>query len=298
MNEPTRPVPPPADALLAACRRLLRPLVRLLMRAGVTFPVLAEVVRGLFVEVALRDLLLDRKARTDSRVSLLTGVHRKEIRRLRLLPTDADPIPPAVTVASQVIARWVGSPAYTDGDGLPRPLPRIAASSDDPSFDALVESVTTDVRPRSVLDDWLSQGFVRLDASDLIHLNASAFLPRAGGSEQMFYFARNLHDHIAAAAANVAATGAAPFADRSVHYDELDETAAQELERIAREVAQRALLEVNRAAIGLVEATASRPRSVSPRARVNFGIYVYRDVCPDAGVDDPKEPDREEPLSS
>ena len=125
------------------------PLVRLLMRAGVTFPVLAELVRGLYVEVAIRDLLLDRKARTDSRVSLLTGVHRKEIRRLRLLPRDADPIPPAVTVASQIIARWVGSPAYTDGSGRPRPLPRAAAAPGGPSFDALVESVTTDVRPQS-----------------------------------------------------------------------------------------------------------------------------------------------------
>ena len=63
--------------------RLLRPLVRLLIRSGVTFPVLANLIRALYVEVSLRDLLTDAKARTDSRVSLLTGVHRKEIRRLR-----------------------------------------------------------------------------------------------------------------------------------------------------------------------------------------------------------------------
>ena len=88
MSELDRPRPPPPAALLRASRRLLRPLVRLLMRAGVTFPVLADLLRTLYVEVAARDLLVDPKAQTDSRISLLTGVHRKEIRRLRELPPD------------------------------------------------------------------------------------------------------------------------------------------------------------------------------------------------------------------
>jgi hypothetical protein len=266
--------------MLIACRRLLRPLVHLLMRAGVTFPVLADLIRSLYVEVASRDLLRDSKARTDSRVSLITGVHRKEIRRLRLLPEDADPIPPAVTIGGQIIGRWVGLPAYTDGDGRPRPLPRTGSEPDQPSFDALVGSVTTDIRPRAVLDNWLSQGFVTMDAADMIHLNAAAFTPRGGGTEQMFYFARNLHDHIAAAAANVAATGTAPFADRSVHYDELDEATARTLEQIARDAAHRALLEVNRAAIALLESTPRQTPTEPPRARLNFGIYVYRDEEP------------------
>ena len=282
MGESVRPFPPPPDALLVACRRLLRPLIRLLIQAGVTFPVLAELVRTLFVEVAVRDVLVDRKASTDSRVSLITGVHRKEIRRLRQLPRDSAPIPPAVTVGSQVIARWVALPAYTDGAGKPLPLPRSAPAGDGPSFDMLVESVTTDVRPRAVLDEWLSQGLVTLDESDTVHLNTSAFIPRGGGKEQMFYFARNLHDHIAVAAANVSAAGPAPFIDRAVHYDGLDEASAIALEQIAREASQACLLEVNRAAVALVEAMPDGAEvAETKRARVNFGVYVYRDQ--DAG---------------
>jgi len=41
------------------------------------------VVRGLYVEVARDDLLDDPRSRTDSRISLMTGVHRKELRRQR-----------------------------------------------------------------------------------------------------------------------------------------------------------------------------------------------------------------------
>lgn len=276
MSEPDRPRPPPPDSLLRASRRLLRPLVRLLMRAGVTFPVLADLLRTLYVEVAARDLLVDPKAQTDSRISLLTGVHRKEIRRLRLLPADADPIPPAVTLGSALIARWLGMPGYVDAHGKPLPLPRAARPDEAPSFEKLVESVTTDVRPRAVLDDWISQGIAEAGPDDTVVLNTAAYLPRPGGNEQIFYFARNLHDHMAAATANV--SGAPPFVDRSVHYDGLDEATARALEDVARRAAQQVVLDVNRIAIELADVA---PPGV---ARVNFGVYVYRENEPGEGT--------------
>src|SRR5208283_4403795 len=122
--------------------------------------------------------------------------------RQRRQEKDPDAIPPVVTLSSQLIARWLGTPSYLDTDGQPLPLPRVD-SPDAPgiSFEALVESVTTDVRPRAVLVDWVSQGLVTLDADERVRLNTAAFIPRPGSTEQIFYFARNLHDHIAAAAA-------------------------------------------------------------------------------------------------
>lgn len=272
---------PPPDALLRASRRLLRPLVRLLMRAGVTFPVLSDLLRTLYVEVAVTELLTDERAGTDSRVSLLTGVHRKEIRRLRLLPPDSDTIPPAVTVGSQIVARWLVLDGYADVQGQPLPLPRSARADGRPSFEALVESVTTDVRPRAVLDDWVSQGIAAVGADDTVRLHANAFLPRAGSEEQMFYFARNLHDHMATAAMNVSVADAPPFLDRAVHYDGLDDATARALETVARQAAQQVLMDVNRTAIALVDAV---PENPAARGRVNFGVYVYRDEDPDAGT--------------
>src|SRR5580658_4504873 len=125
MPADTPPQPSPPAALLAASSRLLRPLVRLMVRGGITFPVLTDVLRHLFVEVAVNDILTQPKARTDSRISLLTGVHRKEIKRFREMPPDTAAAPEIVTIASQIIARWLGSPAYVDGAGRPKPLPRV-----------------------------------------------------------------------------------------------------------------------------------------------------------------------------
>jgi hypothetical protein len=180
-----------------------------------------------------------------------------------------------VALSSQIIALWLGSPGFLDPDGRPLSLPRTARPGvAEPSFEALVESVTTDVRARAVLDDWISQGIVGLDGDGRVRLNTDAFIPRTGSAESLFYFARNLHDHIAAAAANIEAASTPPFVDRSVHYDRLTPQATAALQAAAREAAQRTLVEVNRVALGLVRAEAPNPAAPTT-LRVNFGVYVY-----------------------
>ncbi|HYZ24636.1 MAG TPA: hypothetical protein VE690_21000, partial [Rhodopila sp.] len=113
-----------------------------------------------------------------------------------------------------------------------------------------------------------------------------AFIPRPGGEEQLFYFARNLHDHLAAAVANIGAAGAPPFVDRSVHYDRLTESQAGALEAYAREAALRVLLDVNRHALELTESDA---KGEAATQRVNLGIYLLRG--PDHPAPDHLAPD-------
>jgi hypothetical protein len=272
-----RPRPPPADLLLRPLARLLRPLVRLLIQSGITCPAFCDLVRGVYIDVAMNDLLTDKKSRTDSRVSLLTGVHRKELRRQRT-PQPAPAEPEAISWSSALIARWLGSPATTDAAHAPLALPRTGPA---PSFEALVASATSDVRPRTVLDAWLDQGIVTLDADDRVRLNVAAFLPQEGRAAQVFYFARNLHDHLAAAAANVVAAGPARFLDRSLHYDRLGADAAARLETAGREAAQAMLLDLNRTAIAIADADDAARAAADPAAakpalrRVNVGVYVY-----------------------
>jgi hypothetical protein len=219
--------------------------------------------------------LTEAKARTDSRISLLTGIHRKEIRRLREMSVDTADAPDIVTLASQIVARWVSSAPFVDADGRPLPLPRLNGDATDSkvSFDRLVESVTTDIRPRAVLDDLLGHGVVVMDANDCVKLNADAFIPRPGREEQLFYFARNLHDHVAAAVANISAAEVPPFLDRSVHYDRLTPSQVETLREYARAAAMRVLLDVNRLAQELTEANPDTDPQ-QPR-RINFGIYVF-----------------------
>jgi hypothetical protein len=117
-----------------------------------------------------------------------------------------------------------------------------------------------------------------MDADDRVRLNTEAFIPRPGGEEQLFYFARNLHDHVAAAVANIGAVGIAPFLDRSVHYDGLTPAQANALQAYARAAANRVLLDVNRQALELIQSEPATDQD-EPR-RINFGIYVFDDGTP------------------
>jgi hypothetical protein len=275
MPPDAQPHPIPPASLLKAARRLMRPLVRLMMQNGLTFPILADALRRLYVEIATNDVLTEPRSRTDSRISILTGVHRKEIRRLREMPADSADAPDIVTLASQIVARWVGTAPFVGPDGRPLPLRRVNGDVTDlkPSFDKLVESVTTDIRPRAVLDDLLGHGVVVMDAEDCVKLNTDAFIPRPGREEQLFYFARNLHDHVAAAVANISAAEVPPFLDRSVHYDRLTPEQVETLRDYARTAAMRVLLEVNRLAQELTEAAPDADPATAQR--INFGVYVF-----------------------
>jgi len=267
---------PEGASLHAPLARLLRPLVRLLVARGITFPALIDLLRELYVNVAEYDFALPGKEQTDSRVSLLTGIHRKEVRRLRGAGAPVSVVPAVVSRTSRIIARWIADPAFTDPQGQPLPLPR-TADAGAPSFETLVAGVTRDLRPRAVLDEWLDRGLAFLDAQDRIVLAEAAYVPRGDGSAepQLYYFGRNLHDHIAASVANI--VGDTPrFLERAVHYDGLSKELAAKLEARAREIAMEALQQANR------EAHAACETDPGGEYRWNFGLYVYAEAVPPA----------------
>jgi hypothetical protein len=259
-----------------ALRRLLRPLVRLLLSRQLTYPFLTVLLKESFVEVAEQDFRLDDKAQTDSRLSLLTGIHRKDVKRLRGRGSDGPATPPTLSLGSKIVARWVTRPEYLDEAGRPRPLPRQAPAAGEASFEVLVESVSRDIRPRAVLDEWLRLGIVHLDAAGRVELDAAAFIPSKGFDEKTFFFGRNVRDHIAAGVHNLLG-GAPPFLDRSVYYDGLNDESVRELKRLSEEKGMEALQAVNRRAMELQER--DRGRRNEPR-RINFGIYVYDAAAP------------------
>ncbi len=270
-------IAPQAERLHGPLKRLLRPLVRLAIRAGLTFPALADLLRELYVNVAEHDFALADKEQTDSRISLLTGIHRKEVRRLRGAGAPVRDVPSAVSRTSQIVARWLASPRFSDRRTGPKPLRRTGAPGRGPTFDDLVESVTRDVRPRAVLDEWLDRKLVVIDADGNVVLTQAAIAPGAGDERQLHYFGRNLHDHIAAASANVQ-SAAPPFMERAVHYEGLTEQQAKKLEALSRELGMDALRAAN------AQAQADTDTGAHGDWRWNFGIYVFRTRDADANA--------------
>lgn len=270
MADPTNPAGP-SDALLSALRRVLRALVRLLITKAVTLPTLTGLLKEAYVDVAETDFPVQGKRQTDSRINLLTGVHRKDVKRLRQERHVEKEVPQAVGLGAQLVSKWVSDPLTTDSKGRPTPLPRQGKSMGDPSFDGLVESISKDVRPRAVLDEWLRLGVATLDQDDRVVLNRQAFVPEKGFEEKAFYFGRNIHDHLAATVHNLVGDSN-PRLERSVHYGGLRESSVRGLAEQAEKVGMDALLTLNRLARGRVEADKGLSGA---NQRFNFGLYFF-----------------------
>ncbi len=258
--------------LLKAVAWLCRPLVRLLIEKGIGYPRLRDLLKRLYVEVADESFRLGGKPPTDSRIHILTGVHRKDIRRLRGTPAEeADAAARTSTLGAAIVSRWLGLPDYRDADGRPRCLPR---SSDDgsPAFDTLVADVSKDVRPRAILDELQRQGVVSIDDSGTICLQQAAFVPAAGFGEQVFFLGRNVHDHLAACTHNLLSPDT-PMLERSVYFAHLSGDSVQRLRALAEDRAKALLADLNEEGLALQKADAGRPDAVH---RIRFGCYWYQ----------------------
>jgi hypothetical protein len=271
----------PPSALTLAVQRLLRPLARLLMAFGVDFPAFSNLAKAVFVDVAARDFPDDGSAITDSRVSLLSGVHRREVKRLRDESQQRQLPPLSVSLGAQIVARWCADSPFVDHHRRPAPLPRLASKGGEGSFECLVAGVNKDIRPRAVLDEWLRLGVAHLDDEDRVHLAEGAFIPSRGLDEKSFYFGKNLSDHLAAGAHNLL-DQQPPFLERCVYYDGLSPKSVETLRELTRELAVAALQEVNRQALRLQQEDADQG---GERWRMTFGTYYYAEGEPETGHD-------------
>lgn len=264
-------------SVVRAVARLLRPLVRFLLNHQFTYPMFIRLLKSVYVEVADEEFAVPGKEQTDSRISLLTGVHRKDVKRLRHGAATAQQPPKSVTLGSQLVAIWTTDRRYLDRTGRPKPLPRLASDSESSdSFEELMASVNTDIRPRVVLDEWLRLGVAKIDEQDRVCLLVDAFIPEKGFDEKAYYLGQNLHDHIATCAHNLGGKGA-PLLERSVFSDELSERSVAVLAELAREQATHVLQLMSKRAIQLEKSDSG---STSQHQRINFGMYFYTEPTP------------------
>ena len=151
--------------LLSAFRKLLQPLVRILLRRGISFAELSEVLKSVFVEVADRDFDIPGRRMSQSRVAILTGLSRKEVAKQKAILDSGN----ALSFVSnlnrvlRVLSGWHADPEFTGPYGLPLELPFESATS--ASFVDLVRKYSGDMSPRAMLDELLRVGPVEDSAA-------------------------------------------------------------------------------------------------------------------------------------
>ncbi len=257
--------------MLTALQRVLKPLIRLALSQGINYQMLLETLKVVFVQVAEEDFKLNDREQTDSRISLLTGLHRKDVHRLRDQPDSTLNQSSLVTLGSQLVGLWISDADFLDSEGNPKPIARLASAGGDLSFERLVARVSKDIRARPVLDEWVRVGVVHIDENDFVHLNSDAFVPSAGFEEKLFFFQQNIHDHAAATAHNLM-NQTPPMLERCVYYDGLTQENILELKALAEKEGMVALKIVNARAIELQTASLNTEHADH---RFTFALYFY-----------------------
>ncbi len=265
-----------SESLLRAAAATLRPIVKRLLEAGIPYGRLEARLRALFVAVAERDLAIPGRRQTDSRIALLTGVNRKEVRRLRGGGAQSPPASFSRNQAAALISRWMADRRATDRQGRPRPIPYQAARG--PSFVELARAVTVDLPPRALLDELLRTGAVELRPNDVVALRSAAYVPSRGRPEKLAMLAEDPAELIETMLRNVFDEGEA-LLQRKVFYDNLGADGAERVRREMRREGEQFLRRVD----GVL---AKHDRDRNPRAaggeRRSAGLGIYYFEAPRA----------------
>ncbi|MBI3775961.1 MAG: hypothetical protein HY273_10490 [Gammaproteobacteria bacterium] len=259
--------------LAAATLKILHPVVRVLLKHGISHTEFSELARKAYVDVAFKDFRIEGRKQTVSRVAVLTGLSRKEVVRLQYI---ADTAPLAekgpLNRAARVITGWTVDPEFRDAQGQPLPLPSIG---DGASFATLIKRYSGDITAGAILDELVHVGAVELK-DELLFLRTQAYVPRNSELEKLKIMGICAADFLNTIEHNVSTSDDDARFQRAVIYPDLSREVVDEFKVLSAEKANALLLELNQWLAEKARATAKRPL-FSARIKTGLGIYYFED---------------------
>lgn len=193
-----------------------------LIRSGVGYTEFAAALKPIFYQQAVAELQRIEQKQTVSSISLLAGLHRKDVTAFREtqsqgLDLKRAKISDPMSVPARVIAVWVT-------EQWPQQL--LFSHADEPSFECLVKKVSTERHPRSVLNELIRLGIVQEQGHQVI-LQKSSFIPDQTSQLSREILRQNLQSHLAAGLHNLFESDQITYMEESIRADELTAESVQ-----------------------------------------------------------------------
>lgn len=199
------------SGLLSRCLRLLvRPIVRYCLRNGLKIQDLQQVIKHEFLEVSREQIEHLGEAVTDSRLSIMSGINRREVVRLR---GEGGEPPAGRSLVSRIVGQWLSGGAWSQSAGVPRIL-------GDEEFRELVRSVSQDLNPATVLFELERVRAVIRQPKGLV-LQVTSYIPKGNPLAGFGIVCDDSDDLIAAAEQNVFENPALPNHHLRTEYDRI-----------------------------------------------------------------------------
>ena len=165
--------------LLSTFKPLMRPLVRIMVRNGVSFGEFAEVLKTVFVDAAQDVLQIPDSKQSVSRLAITTGLSRLEVSRLvNQTAEDAEALAGRLSRVGRLLAGWHQDPEFTGPYGIPYEVAFNAAPGRR-SFTELVRRYTSDVPAEDMLDELKRIGTVLDLGNGHYRVLARSYIPSA-----------------------------------------------------------------------------------------------------------------------
>lgn len=205
-----------AEFTLKQVQMLMVQIVQWLIRSGVGYTEFSTALKPIFYQQALLELERLEQKPTDSAVSLLAGLHRKDVSAFKKVQQAGEPLSEAevaepINVPARVIGLWVA-------EKLPDSIPFVADQS--PSFESLVKRISTEKHPRSILTELERLGIVE-EREHQIHFLKGRFVPDVDSQETIKIFTKNVSALLGAGLHNLCEPNEPPYLEQAIFADEL-----------------------------------------------------------------------------
>ena len=257
----------------AAILKLLRPLVRMALKRGISYKTFASLLKWVYYDVAKTDFTIEGRKQTQSRISVITGFTRKEVKRLSEQKRPTSRVQnEKYNRAARVISGWRRHSEYFDEYGSTHAIP---ISGDGVSFETLVKKFSGDMPPRAVLDELTRLGAVRLEPGNSVRLLHEAFTPGDDDAIKFHILGTDVELLLATLENNIEPKRERAYFQRKVYYDNLPDEVLAGFRKISRQQAQRLLDDLDRQ-------LAANDRDANPavdgtgRNVAGVGIYYFQ----------------------
>ncbi len=167
------------QAAFSSVSILMRPIARILLRCGVTWKEVAELIKLIYVDVATADYGKHGRPANASRVAILTGLSRRDVKRARdaLEEGSGAALEPLTRInhASRVLSGWFQDQDFLDGKGAPRLLPLAGERG----FAGLTKRYAPDIPSTAMLKELKSVGAVTATAAGRLRVKMRYYAPAA-----------------------------------------------------------------------------------------------------------------------
>lgn len=267
---------PTSNLLQAALLRLLKPLVRLMLRHGLSLGAFVELAKRAYVELAMGEFAIPGRKPSISRAAIITGMTRKEVARIAHLPgLAAAGVQDTYNRAVRVIGGWVRDAAFHNAQGRPAPLPLEGRQG---TFAALVRRYSGDVPFRAVLDELVRVGAVQLDERGTVHLMQEVYVPEPADNGKLGILGTDVADLINTIDHNLSHPADHSRLQLSVAYDNLPHEPLQAF-RASAAAEGLALLQRFDRELASLDRDANPASQGAGRMRAGIGIYYFEEEC-------------------